>query len=246
MNRPEEDLESARLLSNPISCINASPTTQPFSALREGEIETPRAIFGSEETLRSAERLSLEAEPTSRSSSDPQSITEFTFDEHRPIDLELRTLSSPPSGESCTRASPSAGTSGKFPVERRSWTTNELTDWRWESAACISSLVAFAATVGLLKAFDGKSQPDWPYGIMLNSAISILTTMMKGFLLVPAAACISQSIWISYTMKSQRLDILAVYDAASRGPLGAVRLLWVFRVNYDQYCVISESNLFEM
>ncbi|KAH6616384.1 hypothetical protein C7974DRAFT_379303 [Boeremia exigua] len=53
---------------------------------------------------------------------------------------------------------------------------------------------------------------------------------MKGSILAPAAACISQSIWISFTMKSQWLDILAVYDAASRDPLRAAPLLWILRI----------------
>lgn len=108
-----------------------------------------------------------------------------------------------------------------------------LGDWGWELGSFICALAVFAAAVVLLETFDGKSQPDWPYGITLNSAISFLTTMIKAFLLASAASCISQTIWISYTLRSQSLDRLAVYDSASRGPWGSVQLLWALKMRYD-------------
>jgi hypothetical protein len=64
----------------------------------------------------------------------------------------------------------------------------KLGNWAWEAGSCICSLAIFLGMVGLLRAFDGKAQPDWPYGITLNSAVSFMVTMIKGFLLVPAAA----------------------------------------------------------
>jgi hypothetical protein len=92
----------------------------------------------------------------------------------------------------------------------------------WESYPTV-------ATVGLLYAYDGTSQPNWPYGITLNSAISWLSSLTKSFLLIPSASCISQSIWISFTSKSQTLDRLATYDAASRGLWGALQLIWTLK-----------------
>jgi hypothetical protein len=102
----------------------------------------------------------------------------------------------------------------------------------WELSACCGSLIAFISMVALLKPFEGKAQPSWPYGITLNSAVSWLNTIMKGMLLVSAAACISQSTWIYYgstlnsISKGQSLAILSMYDSASRGPWGSVQLLW--------------------
>lgn len=48
--------------------------------------------------------------------------------------------------------------------------------WGTELAACLSSLIYFLGIVGLLKAFDEKAQPAWPYGITLNCALAILST----------------------------------------------------------------------
>jgi hypothetical protein len=104
--------------------------------------------------------------------------------------------------------------------------------WWWEAWACIGSLASFLATTGLLIAYQGKSQPEWPYGITLNSAVSWLTTITKGFLLIPSSACISQSIWISYSTKSQSLDRLRIYDSASRGPWGSLELLLALKARY--------------
>jgi hypothetical protein len=75
---------------------------------------------------------------------------------------------------------------------REQW-MHSLKEWGWEIAACLCSLTGFCGMVGLLVAFDGKSQPAWPYGVTLNSAVSLLSTVTKSPLLIPAGACISQS-----------------------------------------------------
>ena len=98
--------------------------------------------------------------------------------------------------------------------------------WLWELGACTGSLLTFSAIAGLLFAYDGRPQPEWPYGITLNSALSWLSTITKSLLLLPAAECISQCIWISYTARPQKLGTIATFDAASRGPWGSLKLLW--------------------
>lgn len=104
----------------------------------------------------------------------------------------------------------------------RLWVRN----WAWEVSACLASFGILLAIFGLLKAYDKKAQPQWPYGITLNSALSWLTTTLKSFLLIPAAACISQSVWVYYASRPRSLKTLATYDAASRGPWGAAHLIW--------------------
>jgi hypothetical protein len=110
-------------------------------------------------------------------------------------------------------------------------------EWGWEMAACLCSLIGFCGMTGLLVAFDGKSQPAWPYGVTLNSAVSLISTVTKSLLLIPAAACVSQSIWINYVKREHSLGILTTYDAASRGPWGAVQLLWALKSRYVIFLV---------
>jgi hypothetical protein len=149
-------------------------------------------------------------------------------------DIELRPLTSP---KDTTKSSLRAETQPTATLYKR-W-MHYLREWGWEMAACLCSLIGFCGMVGLLIAFDGKSQPAWPYGITLNSAVALLSTVTKGFLLVPAAACISQSIWINYAKKEHSLGILTTYDAASRGPWGALQLLWALKSR----CVVSPESL---
>jgi hypothetical protein len=114
---------------------------------------------------------------------------------------------------------------------------HNLKEWGWEIAACLCSLTGFCGMVGLIVAFDGKSQPAWPYGVTLNSAVSLLSTVTKSLLLIPAAACISKSIWINYVKREHSLGILTTYDAASRGPWGAVQLFWALKSRYVMFLV---------
>ncbi|PGG96231.1 hypothetical protein AJ79_09667 [Helicocarpus griseus UAMH5409] len=79
-------------------------------------------------------------------------------------------------------------------------------------------------TTVLLHTYDGR---DWPYAVTLNTVISILVTMMKAALVVPLAEGISQLKW-SWFNKPSRLYDLALLDAASRGPLGAGKVIFQF------------------
>lgn len=144
--------------------------------------------------------------------------------DHSP-DIELRPLTIPDNAEESISHADTKPAASNTTEHYGQWRRG-LEEWGWETAACLLSLAGFLGTVGLLKAFDGKAQPSWPYGITLNSAVAVLSTVTKGLLLVPAAACISQSIWISYAESAHPLRTLTTYDAASRGPLGALHLIW--------------------
>lgn len=107
-----------------------------------------------------------------------------------------------------------------------------FSEWGWEVIACFYSLAGFGGIVGLLIAFDGQSQPDWPYGITINAALALLATGTKRLLLVPATACIGQSIWTDTAKREYRMGLMSTYDAASRGPWGCLQLLWRLKSRY--------------
>ncbi|KAJ8113758.1 hypothetical protein OPT61_g4181 [Boeremia exigua] len=153
---------------------------------------------------------------------------DFHVDFNHGPDIELRPLTTPDTRADSVSLADTKPVVSNTIEDRGQW-RRFLEDWGWETAACLLSLGGFLGIVGLLKAFDGKAQPSWPYGITLNSAIAVLSTVTKGLLLVPAAACISQSIWISYAQSAHPLRTLTAYDAASRGPLGALNLIWRLR-----------------
>ncbi|KAI0409817.1 hypothetical protein F4802DRAFT_603980 [Xylaria palmicola] len=86
--------------------------------------------------------------------------------------------------------------------------------WWWEILALV---ICIGATVGLVQ---------WLLPIQPNSVISILTTVSKTAMLVPAASCLSQLKWHHFSRRPQRLTDLQLFDSASRGPWGSVLFLF--------------------
>lgn len=59
--------------------------------------------------------------------------------------------------------------------------------WIYEVLACLSSLTSFFAIIGVLKLYEGRPQPDWPWDFTINSVVSLFTTLMKAALLAAIA-----------------------------------------------------------
>jgi len=117
--------------------------------------------------------------------------------------------------------SPSLWSNQKFQRIANEW-------WLLEVTSCAGSVLALAAIVIFLKIYDGRVQQEWPHNITPNSVISWFATFMKALMLVPIAACISQARWIHFQSKTHILNDLAIFDAASRGPMGSLQLLGKF------------------
>lgn len=62
--------------------------------------------------------------------------------------------------------------------QRRQYWANQ--QWFYELMACAIAAIALAGIVVLLYMYDGKPTPNWPKMITINSAISILTNLLKG------------------------------------------------------------------
>lgn len=59
-------------------------------------------------------------------------------------------------------------------------------DWKWEILSLVISLGLLAGIFVALSMYNHGIQPEWPYGININSLISVLTTVMiaqLGFIL---------------------------------------------------------------
>lgn len=99
--------------------------------------------------------------------------------------------------------------------------------WIWEILSCVIAVASLAGIIVVLYMYDGKSMPDWPYGITLNAVISLLTTLMKAAMAFPITEALSQLKW-SWFSRGNNLSDLALLDAASRGPFGAALVLLRF------------------
>ncbi|KAI0134372.1 hypothetical protein BJ170DRAFT_609542 [Xylariales sp. AK1849] len=98
--------------------------------------------------------------------------------------------------------------------------------WWWEITATILSIACMCALIVLLTKIDNIPLQDWLLQIQPNSVISVLTTIGKAALMVPAASCISQLKWRHFLLKPRKLVDLQLFDEASRGPWGSAVLIW--------------------
>lgn len=114
----------------------------------------------------------------------------------------------------------------QWPVGRSGWKQWLFSDsWTIEfvaAAVAAASLASIGITLGV---YNHLPVADWPHSIKLNTVLQILSTMLKGSMLVSVCACLSQLKWLWYT-RHRPLGDFEAFDSASRGPLGAVKLLY--------------------
>ena len=101
--------------------------------------------------------------------------------------------------------------------------------WFWELLACSASVFSILAIALLLQRYDGRSQPQWPNFININTLVSLFAILVKAPLLLTVGACIGQAKWTHFRSRPHPLKDFAVYDRASRGPEGSLNLLWHFK-----------------
>lgn len=108
--------------------------------------------------------------------------------------------------------------------------------WLWESLSAVLGILAVVALYEILRAYDQQLVPQWNLPrnttITLNTVVSILSTVIRGSLLLPIAECISQLKWSWYSKKQRPLADFAAFDSASRGSWGGAQLLWRLRFWY--------------
>jgi len=114
------------------------------------------------------------------------------------------------------------------PMEIRARRAHILKDWWLESGACFLLLGALVAVIATLYPHQGKPLPQWPYRISVNTLVSIHLAVLKGNVLLVTAEGLGQLKW-RWLQNNRPLEDLSKYDQATRGPLGALILLWRLR-----------------
>lgn len=108
---------------------------------------------------------------------------------------------------------------------RRTCIPRCYTNWKWEFVASLVNLAVPIIIFATLYPFSGKPVPQWPFKISINSLLSIYTLVLKtaiGFILT---SCIGQLQWTWFS-KARPLTDMLYFDNATRGPAGAVGLVW--------------------
>ncbi|KAH7026774.1 hypothetical protein B0J12DRAFT_584876, partial [Macrophomina phaseolina] len=101
--------------------------------------------------------------------------------------------------------------------------------WFHEILALVLTVASFVTLVAVLFRYDGKPTPAWKAGMTINVFVSLMTVIFRITIMLPVEQCISQSMWISLGKESRPLDDVIYYDAASRGPLGGLFLIFRLR-----------------
>jgi hypothetical protein len=83
-----------------------------------------------------------------------------------------------------------------------------------------------AVIISVLAAADGRSPPQWPLGITLNTLLAFLAAVSKIAFMVPIAAGLGQLKWMWFSAGPARpLSDFEAFDDASRGAWGSVKLI---------------------
>ena len=97
--------------------------------------------------------------------------------------------------------------------------------WMGEVLAILVSIFSFIAIVMVLREYNNRALPKLPYNVSINFVVSTLATVSKSSLLLAVASAIGQFKWLWMSANYRSLRDLQTFDEASRGPLGASKLL---------------------
>ncbi|KAL5000849.1 hypothetical protein BDV10DRAFT_199783 [Aspergillus recurvatus] len=97
-----------------------------------------------------------------------------------------------------------------------------------EVLAIVVSAGALITLVAVLATYDRKPQPNWYY-MSLNSLISWLSTISKACILFFVSEALGQSKWVWFAQEERPIRNIRTFDSASRGPYGALELIWTLR-----------------
>ncbi|KAG4439882.1 hypothetical protein IFR05_004658 [Cadophora sp. M221] len=104
--------------------------------------------------------------------------------------------------------------------------------WFLEIFCLVVGILTFAASIAVLAVFHNKPLPQWPFGITLNTLIALISAITNACLAVPLASGFGQLKWNWFKQKPSPLTDMELFDEASRGSWGAVRLLSSGRGGY--------------
>jgi Protein of unknown function (DUF3176) len=102
--------------------------------------------------------------------------------------------------------------------------------WALECLAISISILALVGIAIMLGVYNRKPLSSWSHVISLNTALSTLGTVMKGFMMIPIGSCLGQLKWLWYAKDKRTLHDFQIFDQASRGPWGSTMLL--FRLKF--------------
>jgi hypothetical protein len=113
----------------------------------------------------------------------------------------------------------------------RTWISHQSW-WPLEVGCWLLSLAFLFAIIAVLAVFDGKTIPQWRFGITVNTLVSVFGTINVLLLTIIISAGVGQIKWIWFRRQAHPLVDFDIIDEASKGPTGSVTLLLRWRGGY--------------
>lgn len=123
---------------------------------------------------------------------------------------------------SCAR--PKADSSTNKGAKTRSST--QLNCWKWEVIVIVFSVGCLLCILVLATKINRTLLSNWSFILQPGTLISILATACQSSMMLVISEIISQSRWVYFWTHKRRLSELAIFDSASKGPLGAMAFFW--------------------
>ncbi|KAK8016655.1 hypothetical protein PG993_014844 [Apiospora rasikravindrae] len=142
-----------------------------------------------------------------------------------PSPAQHSSASSPAQSEAHDSTSTSKSEGGSLPDATKS----PLWQWNLELLMCFLIFSMPFAALGTLLPYRGKPLPQWPFGITINSLLSIYSTILKAATGLVLSSGIAQLQWRWFATRRPLHDAIR-YDEATRGPWGSLQIIWAHRL----------------
>lgn len=137
----------------------------------------------------------------------------------------------PPASDSTTTLGSRRPASIVHQSKQPFWRTNFLRGkWIWETVCIFFSTACVIAITILSSRLDGTWLSKWTLFLQPSTTFSILSTAAQSSMMLVVAEVLSQLKWLQMSLpKTRSATDLATFDSASRGPLGSLRLFYLWK-----------------
>lgn len=105
--------------------------------------------------------------------------------------------------------------------------------WYLEALAALVGFGCLTAVGVILGRMQDKPLDTWWFPFNINSTVAAFVTAAKSVAMMIVASSLSQRKWLHFQERPSRLRDLDVFDEASRGPFGSLKLIWCMRSRWN-------------